>query len=453
MFIAERGGVKMKVVVIGGVAAGMSAASKIKRVDDTTEIVVYEKGSFVSYGACGLPYYVAGINQDYTKMIARTKEQFEKTGMKINLRHEVVKVVPENKQILVKDLENNKLFIDSYDKLMISTGTIPVVPPLKGRDLKGVYVLKTLEDGMKLKKAVEDPTIKNVIIVGGGYIGIEVAETLLHAGKNIRIVELAPRILQPFDSEITEMATNIMLQQGIKLNLNEKVEELLGEGKVTGVKTDKEVYEADLVVLAIGVKPATEFLKSSGIALAKNGAVIIDREMRSNILDIYSAGDCAEVYNKVKEENSFIPLGTNANKCGRLAGENILGKHHKYVGTLGSAAIKILDYELARTGLSESEAKALAIDYKTVFVKAYDHPGYYPDPTPIWIKLVYEEKTNRILGAQAMGKKGAVLRIDMFAIAIHNNMSTMELGMTDLCYAPPFAGVWDAVHIACNAAK
>lgn len=443
----------MKVIVIGGVAAGMSAASKIKRIDSSTEIVVYEKGPFVSYGACGLPYYVSGMNEDYTKMIARTKEEFEKTGMKINLKHEVVKVEPESKQILVKDLENDRLFMDSYDKLMIATGTVPVVPPLKGKDLKGVYVLKTLEDGMILKKSVEAPEVKNIVIVGGGYIGIELAETLLHAGKNIRVVELAPRILQPFDFELTEMATNIMMEAGVKFNLNEKVEELVGTDKVTGVKTDKESYEADLVILAIGVRPATSFLKDSGIALARNGAVVIDREMRTNIADIYSAGDCAEVYNKVKEENSFIPLGTTANKCGRLAGENIIGKHNKYVGTLGSSAIKILDYELGRTGLSESEAKALAINYKTVFVKAYDHPGYYPDPTLIWIKLIYEERTNRILGAQAMGKKGAVLRVDMFAIAIHNNMTTMDLGMTDLCYAPPFAGVWDAVHIACNAAK
>lgn len=443
----------MKVIIIGGVAAGMSAASKIKRIDSSAEVVVYEKGSFLSYGACGLPYYIAGINDDYTKMIARTKEEFEKIGMKINTRHEVVKVVPEKKQILVRDLEANRLFIDSYDKLMITTGTVPVVPPLKGKNLNGVYVLKTLDDGIVLRKALENPEIRNIAIVGGGYIGIEVAEALHNAGKNVRVIELAPRILQPFDSEITEMVATNMIQQGIYLNLIEKVEEIVGLDRVTGIRTNKGIYEADLVILAIGVRPATDFLKGAGIALARNGAIIIDREMKTNIADIYSAGDCAEVYNKIKEENSFIPLGTSANKCGRLAGENILGKHIKYVGTLGSAAIKVLDYELARTGLSENDAEALAMEYKTVFVKAQDHPAYYPNPTPIWIKLIYEVRTNRILGAQAMGKKGAVLRIDMFAIAIHNNMTTMDLGMTDLCYAPPFAGVWDAVHIACNAAK
>lgn len=443
----------MKTIVIGGVAAGMSAASKIKRLDKDAEVVVYEKGSFLSYGACGLPYYVAGINDDYTKMIARTKEEFEKSGIKTHLRHEVVKIVPEKKEIMVKDLDNEKMFVDSYDKLMISTGTIPVVPPLKGKDLKGVYVLKTLEDGLVLREAMDKQEVKNVVVVGGGYIGIEVAETLTHVGKNITVIEFSPRILGPFDSEITDIATKHIIEKGINLKLGEKVEEILGEDRAEGVRTNKGVYKADLVVLSIGVRPATDFLKGSGIELAKNGAVIIDREMRTNIEDIYSAGDCAQVYSKIKEENTFIPLGTTANKCGRLAGENIMGKHKKYVGTLGSAAIKILDYELGRTGLSEGEAKALAIDYKTVFVKAFDHPGYYPGQTPIWIKLIYEEQSYRILGAQAIGNKGAVMRIDMFAIAIHNNMTTMDLGMTDLCYAPPFAGVWDAVHIACNAAK
>ena len=448
-----QGSERMKVIVIGGVAAGMSAASKIKRIDKDTEIVVYEKGLHLSYGACGLPYYVAGINDDYTKMIARTKEEFESTGMKINIRHEIVKVVPEKKQVMIKDLEEGRLFIDSYDKLMISTGTVPVVPPLKGKELKGVYVLKTLDDGLILKKAVEESHVRNVVVVGGGYIGVEVAETLCHAGKNVRIVEFASRILQPFDIELTDIITNRMVEENINLNLSEKVEEIIGLDEVQAVRTDKGTYEADLVILAIGVRPATAFLNGSGIALAKNGAIVIDREMRTNIQDVYSAGDCAEVYHKVKEENSFIPLGTTANKCGRLAGENIMGKHNKYVGTLGSAAIKVLDYELGRTGLSESEAKALSMDFKTIFVKANDHPAYYPDPTPIWIKLIYEERTNRILGAQAIGKKGAVMRIDMFAIAIHNNMTTKDMGMVDLCYAPPFAGVWDAVHIVCNAVK
>lgn len=443
----------MKVIVIGGVAAGMSAASKIKRMDKDSEVIVYEKGEHLSYGACGLPYYVAGINKDPHKMIARTSEQFINMGITLRTKNEVVKINPDKKQILVKDLENNKLYIDDYDKLMISTGCSTLIPPIKGRELKNVYSLKTLSDGLILRHVVESQEIKKVVVVGGGYIGVEVAETFHETGKDVTIVELAPRVLTPFDEEITNIVMDRMREDGINLKLGEKVEEIIGNDFVSGVKTDKGYYDADLVVLAIGVRPATGFLKDSGIALAKNGAIIIDREMRTNIPDIYSAGDCAEVYSKIKEENAFIPLGTTANKCGRIAGGNILGKHDKYVGTLGSAAIKVLDLELGRTGLSEIEAKNLSYDYTTVFVKAADHPAYYPNPTPIWIKIIYEKRSRRILGAQAIGQKGAVLRIDMFAIAIHNNMTTEDLGMTDLCYAPPFAGVWDAVHIACNAAK
>lgn len=443
----------MKLLVIGGVAAGMSAASKLMRMKKDAQVVVYEKGKFLSYGACGLPYYVSGENDDYTKMIARTKEQFEQMGMQIFLQHEVVKVVPEKKQVMIKDLVNNKLLIDTYDKLMISTGTIPLVPPFPGVNLGNIHVLKTLEDGIRLKEIADQPSIQDVIIVGGGYIGIEVVEAMLRLGKKVRVIELSDRILKTFDPELTNLAEKELIKHGVQLNLGEKVEGFIGNEKVEAVQTDKGTYRADLVLLAIGVKPATKFLEGSGIALAPNGAVIIDREMRTNIQDVYAAGDCAQVYHKVMEENTFIPLGTNANKCGRIAGANIAGQHKKYVGTLGSAAIKVCDLEMGRTGLSEFEAQNLAIDYSTVFVQTSDHPAYYPNQTPIWIKLICEKRTRRILGAQAIGNKGAVLRIDIFAVAIHNNMTADELGMTDLVYAPPFAGVWDAVHIACNAVK
>lgn len=444
----------MKLVVIGGVAAGMSAASKLKRIHKDAQVVVYEKGGFLSYGACGLPYYVSGENDDYTKMIARTRDHFEKElNIQTHLYHEVVKVEPKKKQVMIKDLVNHKVFLDSYDKLMISTGTFPVVPPLEGVKLPGIHVLKTLEDGIELKEIANEQNIRDVVIVGGGYIGIEVAEAMSFLGKNVRVIELSNRILQTFDQEITDLAEKELRKHGVQLNLGEKVEGFIGNERVKGVRTDKGVYEADLVLLSIGVKPATKFLAGSGISLARNGAVIIDREMRTNIEDIYSAGDCAQVYHKVREENTYIPLGTNANKTGRLAGVNIAGGHNKYVGTLGSAAIKVFDLELGRTGLSEIDAKNLAIDYTTVFVESADHPRYYPDQTPIWIKLICEKRSKRILGAQAIGNKGVVLRIDVFAVAIHNNMTADDLGMTDLCYAPPFAGVWDAVHIASNAVK
>ena len=443
----------MKVAVIGGVEAGMSAASKIKRMDPQAEVTVYEKGGYLSYGACGLPYYVGGFNDDYTKMIARTREQFEKTGIKTHLHHEVLKVIPSEKQLLVRNHETGDIFIDSYDKLMISTGASAVKPPIEGIDRKGVYQLKTLEDGLRLKEIAADPQIRNVVVVGGGYIGIESVDAFLHLGKNVTCVEFADRILMPFDREISALAEKELISKGVSLRTSEKVVSIQGGQSVSSVVTDKGQYPADLVVLSIGVRPATEFLRDTGIQMAPNGALIVDREMRTSIADIWAAGDCSLVYHKGLKENAFLALGTVANKCGRIAGENIMGKHIKFTGALGSAAIKVCDLEMGRTGLGEAEAQRQAIDYRTVIVEAMDHPAYYPDPTPITIKLIYEAGTRRLLGAQTAGIKGAVMRVDVFAVAIHNNMTTDELGMTDLVYAPPFAGVWDAVHIAANAAK
>lgn len=443
----------MKIIIIGGVAAGMSAASKIKRLEPSAEVVVYEKGGHLSYGACGLPYYVSGENDDHTKMIARTQAEFEANGIITKLHHEVVKIDTENKQVMVKEHPVHSTYIDTYDKLLIATGTSAIIPPFPGGNLENIHVLKTLEDGIRLKEVACQSCIQKVTIVGGGYIGVEVAEAMRTLGKEVRLIELSDRILNSFDVEITKIAEREMINQGVQLSLGERVEGFFGENVVQFVQTDRGTYETDLVLLAIGVKPATNFLKHTGISLSKNGAVIVDREMRTSIEDVYAAGDCAEVYSQVMEENTYIPLGTNANKCGRIAGENILGARHKYVGTLGSAAIKIFDVEAGRTGMSEFEAEKLNIDYQTVFVESRDHPRYYPGASPIWIKLICEKRTKRLLGAQAIGNDGVVLRIDVLAVAIHNRMTADEMGMTDLCYAPPFAGVWDAIHIACNAVK
>ncbi|MEY8351820.1 CoA-disulfide reductase [Lachnospiraceae bacterium 54-53] len=444
----------MKIIIIGGVAAGMSAASKIKRIDSGIQVTVYEKGGFLSYGACGLPYYVGGFNDDYRRMIARTRETFTKMGVETFLSHEIQSVDAAGKRVHGRNLENGREFSDTYDKLLIATGAAAVVPPFPGRELLGVHVLKTLEDGIFLKEYVKMPELRNVVIVGGGYIGIECAEAFLNLGKNVRVIEAGPRILMPFDEEMASLAQEELISRGVKLHTGEKVEEFSGDGLyVKQVKTDRGSYEADLVLVAAGVRPNTEFLKDTGIEMGKNGALIVDREMRTSIPEIYAAGDCSLVYHEILEENSFQALGTVANKCGRIAGTNMAGGSSRFKGALGSAAIKVCGLELGRTGMGEADARRLSKDFKTLIIQAYDHPAYYPDPTPITIKLIYEKGTKRLLGAQTCGQKGAVLRVDIFAVAIHCGMTTEELGMTDLIYAPPFAGVWDAVQIACNAAK
>lgn len=443
----------MKHVIIGGVAAGMSAASKIKRTQKDAVVHVYEKGGFLSYGACGLCYYVAGYNDDHTKMIARTRAQFAEQGIETFMRSEVIDVDVSSKVVTVRSLDTGNVIKDTYDRLMVATGAESVRPPILGIDKKGVYTLKTMEDGLCLKEEIKGYGINDIVIVGGGYIGVEMAEAMHALKKRVVIIEAAGRILLPFDDEIAELALRELKSKGIEIKTDEKVVSFKGGSSVNTVVTEKGEYIADVVIVAAGVKPATGFLKNTGIAAEKNGAIIVDRQMRTSIADIYSAGDCAVVYDCVKNKNVYLPLGTVANKCGRIAGGNMCGSSDEYVGALSSAALKVFDLQLGRTGLGENEARELGLTYGTVFVEARNHPAYYPDSEPLMVKVIYERPSLKILGAQLCGKEGAAIRTDIFAVAIHAGMTTKQLGMTDLIYSPPYAGVWDAVHIACNAAK
>ena len=297
---------------------------------------------------------------------------------------------------------------------------------------------------------------ENIIIIGGGYIGIEIAEAALKLGKNVRIFQHTDRILnRTFDKEITDiLEEHIREHKKVSLHLNESpVEVRTFENKVIGLKTDKKEYAANLIIVATGIKPNTEFLKDTGIELFKNGAIIIDRFGRTNIPNVYSAGDCATVYHSVLEKNVYIALATTANKLGRLIGENLAGANKKFMGTLGSAGIKVLEFEAGRTGITEQEAKDNNINYKTVFVEGKDHTAYYPDREDVYIKLIYNADTKILLGAQVAGKRGAALRADSLAVAIQNKMTVQELANMDCLYAPPFSTTWDIMNVAANVAK
>lgn len=442
----------MKTVIIGGDAAGMSAAAKLRRLSKSAKITVYEKGNYLSYASCGLPYSAVYEDLKIERLIHRTPEAFEAADIQPKLRHEVLAVRPGEKTVLVKRLDTGEEFLDNYDKLLIATGAHPIVPDLPGAYLEDVLTLKTLDDGLVLKKRLSEG-VKSVVIVGGGYIGVEVAETLASTGKRVTIIQRPDRLLKNFDIEISAFAFKELERLGVEIKTGEQLTSIRRSDGALEVLTDKDAYTSDLVLLALGVRPSTEFLQGSGIALAKNGAVIVDREMRTNLPDIYSAGDCAQIYHMITGGNVYIPLATTANKAGRMVASNLNGEHIEFPGTLGCAAVKVGEKELARTGLSESEAEALGFDFKTVVVEAKDVPHYYPGSEKITIKLIYEPGTKRILGVQGAGPSGTVLRINIFAIAIANGMTAEALGMTDLCYAPPFSTVWDAVHIASNAAK
>ncbi len=443
----------MKAIVLGGVAAGMSAASKLKRERPEAEITVYERGNFLSYGACGLPYFIGGFNSDAGKLIARTREQYDKMGICTYLRHEALKVDAVLKRVEIKNHDTGETFFDNYDVLMIAVGCQSVMPSVEGADLPSVFYVKTMEDGLLFEKIGKLQGVNEVVIVGGGYIGVEMAEAMLHLNKKVTIVEAAERLLAPFEPEFSELAAQELTRKGVVLRLKERVTSFTEEKEYRMVHTDRGEYRADVVLVAVGVVPATSFLKDTGIDMARNGSLIVDREQRTSLPDVFSAGDCAVCWHRVAQENYFLPLGTVANKCGRIAGANMAGAHETFEGALGTAAIKVCDLEMARTGLSEADAKRKGIDYDMKIVVANDHPAYYPNPTKLTIKLLYEKRTLRLLGANIAGVKGAVLRGDIFAAAIHAGMGTDELGMVDLAYAPPFATVWDAVNIAANAAK
>lgn len=444
----------MKVIIIGGVAAGMSAAAKFKRLSPKEEVIVYEKGDIVSFGACGLPYYVGGFFDDSREMIARTPEEFRESGVEIYTKHEVIDVDFLNKKIKVKNIVTNEILEDSYDKLMIASGARAIIPPIKNIDLKNVVTLKSMDDGNKLKELMAIDEYKRVTIIGAGFIGLEAVEAAKHMGKEVTVIQLQDRVLQEvFDKDITDILEEELRDKGVNLLLSETVVELIGEEKVSKVKTDKREIEADIVILATGVRPNTDFLKADYIKMIRNGAIVVDSYGRTSVEDVYAAGDCATINNLITGKESYVPLATGANKLGRIVGENLAGKNNSFQGSMASSCIKVMDMEAARTGLSEKEVKDLGFEYKTKFITDMNQTSYYPGRERIYVKLIYDAHTKVIYGGQVAGYKDAVQRCNVLAACIYAKMTTDQLGMLDLCYSPPFSRTWDVLNVAGNVSK
>ena len=442
----------MKFVVIGGNAAGMSAASRVKRKSPDTQVIVLEQTHEVSYGACGLPYYVAGLNNDLDLIRVRKAGQFLESGIDLRLGCDVTGVDFDAKTVSYTD-QSGKACAESYDKLLIATGSSPKVPPIPGIRQKNIFPLKTLEQAEQLKTTLEAKP-KSVVIVGGGYIGLELAEAcILQKVPEIHIVEALDRLLNVFDPEFSEMVQAELEKNGVHIHTGERVMSFEGaDGKVTAVTTDHGSYPADAVILSIGISPNTRFLPE-GIEKLGNGAIVTDPSMKTSVPDVYAAGDCASVWSKLLDKPVYIALGTNANKQGRLAGDAVLGKSVCFNRALGTSMLRVMGMEFAKTGLGELECKANGINYKTTTIQNRSHARYYPDPVTLTIKLTYRAEDKVLLGAQIAGAKEAAVRINTFACAVDQGMTTEELGFLDLGYAPPFAGVWDAIAIAANASK
>jgi NADPH-dependent 2,4-dienoyl-CoA reductase/sulfur reductase-like enzyme len=447
-----------QVVIIGGCAAGMSAASRARRTNPNLDIVVYERTGFVAYGACGLPYYVSGLVEDHNTLVVRTPEQFARQGIKVHLHHEVTDIDTENRRVRVTDLGHGETRQEAYDKLVIATGgraaTPANAPGFSSGELSGVFVVRTVEDGVSIRDFVQRERPQRAVIVGAGYIGLEMAESFCLLGLDTTVIGRPPQILKRFDPEMARFMQDKLEDQGVRLSLGDEVKALEGDsqGRVRRVVSSTGTFEADLVLLALGVLPNVALAEAAGVTLGETGAIATDSGMRTNLPDVFSAGDCAEAYHRVTGRGAYIPLGTTANKQGRVMGTNVGGGDATFEGIVGTTITKAFDTYAALTGLADKEARALGYNVKSTTIKARSRAHYYPGGAPMHVKLTVEEESGRLLGGQIIGDEGAGLRINVLAGALHSEMTVERLSQLDLAYMPSMSPVWDPLLVAANVA-
>lgn len=465
-----------RLVVIGGVAAGMSAASSFKRLKPEAEAVVIERDHFISYGACSLPYYISDDIGDINALLSLTPEVAAKErGITVLTRHEAISIDPVGKTVAAVDLDTNEKKAIPYDKLVIAAGGLPIRPPFPGVDLGHVFTLRNLHDGVEIKRFINnwlsfEPCVgahcvyenpfgirkrpMEAAIVGGGSIGMEMCEALRKRGVEVTVFEKMDRVLGTMDTSITDIIEERIGTEGVRLKKGYSVEafEAGGDGTVARVKTDKGVFAADMVLLVIGARPNTSLAVDAKIELGAAGAIKVDDHLRTNIPDIYAAGDCAEAKHIVTGKKVYIPLGATANKQGRIAGENAAGMTNVFEGIAGTAATKIFDLEVARTGLSPLEASREDLGYFVSTIKGRSRSSSYPEGKRITVTYVVEKGSGRLLGAQMAGAEGVAHRIDTLATALYSKMTVSDIARLDLAYAPPFATVWDPILVAANVA-
>jgi len=439
-----------KLIVLGGVAAGMSAASKAIRKNPDLKVEVFTDEYYVSYSGCSLPYYAQGLIENEDGLSVRKPEQFEAQGIALNMGYKATGIHPDRKEVTVVRERDGNTETHTYDKLIIATGARPIIPDIPGIDLPGVFSVKHVDDAVRIREFISGGGVKNVVIIGGGVIGVEMAEALTPYGAEISIVELAPQILTIMDEDMAELIEGHYYEKDIKIFKNEQVTAIEGTDKVSGVITSGRKLDADMVIVSIGVTPNSEIAGDAGIELGVKDAIRVNRKMETSIPDIYAAGDCATTYNFLTDSESYIPLGPNANKQGRIAGDNATGGNEEFQGAIGTTIFKAMDMEGARTGLSTAEAENAGLKIWSSKVTAGTIAHTYPGNGKITIKLIMEEGTNRIVGGQIAGSKTSAKRIDVIAALIQMKAAPADMAKLDLAYSPPFAPVWDSLLIAAN---
>ncbi len=433
----------MRILVLGGVAAGTKVAAKLMREDRSNEVLVLNKGENISYAGCGLPYYVGHVIEEKEALIVNTPQKYEKlTGVKVLVHTEAIKADRKAKKVTAVDLTTGKESIYDYDKLVIATGASPVKPPIEGVDLENVFFMRTPEDAIQLRDLVESGSVKRAVIVGAGYIGLEIAENLAACGVKPFVLDMAPHVLPGFDTEVSEYIEDKLADAGIPVVTGVKVTGFEGNGKVEKVITDKRAYKADMVVLSAGIRPNTAFLEGTGIEMYK-GAVLTSAGGQTNDKDIYAAGDCAMVRNAITGKPAWSPMGSTANINGRLVAQNILGAGLEYRGTLGTAVCRLPQLNVGRTGLTQEQAEEEGFDAVSVITVVDDKAHYMPGASSFIIKMIADKKSLRLLGIQALGTGAVDKIIDMSVTAIMCRASLTDLEDMDLAYAPPFS---TAIH-------
>ena len=440
----------MKVVIVGGVAGGATAAARIRRLDEKAQIVVFERSGYISYANCGLPYYIGDVITDAEELTLQSPESFySRFRVDMRVHHEVTEIHPEKKTVSVKNLKTGEEFEESYDKLILSPGAKPTQPRFFGADLDKVFTLRTVEDTLRIKNYINENHPKSAVLAGGGFIGLELAENLRELGMDVTVVEYAKQLMSPFDSDMAAFIHNEMRKHDVKLVLGRAVEGFEEkDGGVDVLLKDEAPLHADMVVLAIGVTPDTALAKEAGLELGIKGAIVVNDRMETSVPDIYAAGDAVQVKNSVTGDDALISLAGPANKQGRIIADNICGLDSRYKGSQGSSVIKVFDMMAALTGINERTAKTVGLNADTVILSPMSHAGYYPGGKVMTIKVIFEKDTYRLLGAQIVGYDGVDKRIDVLATAIRAGLKATDLKDLDLAYAPPYSSAKDPVNMA-----
>ncbi|MBO8191435.1 FAD-dependent oxidoreductase [Streptomyces oryzae] len=451
-----------RMVVIGGDATGMSAAAQARRLKgpEELEIVAFERGSFSSYSACGIPYWVSGDVPERDSLIARSPEEHRSLGVDLRMRTEAVELDVAGQRVRVRDPEGTERW-EGYDQLVLATGAVPVRPPLPGIDAEGVYGVQTLDDGQELLDSLErlvEPggdSRRRAVVVGAGYIGVEMAEAFVKRGYEVTVLEKAEQPMSTLDPDMGKLVHEAMCSMDIETVLGAAVTEIRTDeqGRARAVVTEDAEYPADVVVLGLGVRPATALAREAGLPLGASGGLLTDLAMRVRGQEnIWAGGDCVEVLNLVSGRPQHVPLGTHANKHGQIIGANIGGGYATFPGVVGTAVSKVCDLEIARTGLLEAQAAAVGLRFASVVIESTTRAGYYPGTQPIHVKMLAEHRSGRLLGVQIVGRENAGKRVDIAAVALHAGMTVEQMTALDLGYAPPFSPVWDPVLIAARKA-